>query len=202
MARLVLLWDCYRKLDRNYCIPRRIATNRSILLLALRPVSAVVHPVILVHFLYLEYTLYVFLISNYTLYVRLLIALGVYRVRYVNISSHRATTNAQNKALEDRTLFRGTSAYARTTDTDRSTYFYLIFETYTCYQFLFSSVTVRCGLLQIGDVIRHQLQDQFEPIQKSSKSKKSYLLVSFGLYGSRVQYNTTTTATATAVPGT
>jgi hypothetical protein len=33
------------------------------------PVLAVVHTVILVHFLYLEYTLYVFVISNYTLYV-------------------------------------------------------------------------------------------------------------------------------------
>ena len=76
--------------------------------------------------------------------------------------------------------------------------------TYTRYQFLFSSFTVRCGLLQIGDVIRNQLQDHFEPIQKSFKSqkKKGYLPVSFGLYGSRVQYNTTTTATATAVPST
>jgi hypothetical protein len=51
-------------------------------------VLAVVHPVILVHFLYLEDKLYVFLILNYTLKVRLLIALGVYRVRYVKISSH------------------------------------------------------------------------------------------------------------------
>ena len=55
-------------------------------------VLAVVHPVILVHFLYLECTLYVFLISNYTLYVRLRIALGVYRVRYVNIPSHMEYT--------------------------------------------------------------------------------------------------------------
>jgi hypothetical protein len=59
-------------------------------------VLAVVHPVILVHVLYLEYTLYVFSILNYTLYVRLLIALGVtyfvYRVRYVNISSHMEYT--------------------------------------------------------------------------------------------------------------
>jgi hypothetical protein len=60
-----------------------------------------------------------------------------------------------------------------------SRYFYLIFETYTRYQFLFISFTVRCGLLQISDVIRNQLLDRFEPIQKSSKSKKEKLSTCF-----------------------
>jgi len=62
----------------------------------------------------------------------------------------------------------------------------------------FSSVTVRCGLLQIGDVIRHQLRDQLN-LFRIIKIQKSYLPV-FLVFMVESPINTTTTATATAVP--